>query len=426
VGPGTDGYSWDFVANANPWEFFGTGTGTMMWTAGKPAGTYFAGGSILCDNLNSASIFLGCYMEAGVRFPALRGSSVMMGGAQPVGLIGRLDGNSLLSRGGSYSTTGDLMPLSTFGGNTGNVLEWNHRDDSTANAWRLRRGTNLNDWVIDNGASASRQVVKFTGERTLETMGTGVGIPYQFNLQTLALGVGTGMRRVTMGASPTTGNFAVGDVIWNNAPGGTAASGWRCTTAGTVGTLNAGATTGSITSGSTTLTVNSATGLTVGNAIIITGVANTKWVTAISGTTVTIHAAANATVSGAAVAYAVPTLTPFGDTLDMLRPAAGGAVVQATSKATGVTLNTICGRVTTFNDALAAATSVSFTLTNSKIAAVDIIQTSITSGATAGAYGVIVDAVAAGSCRISIYNRTAAPLSEAIVINFVVIKGSIT
>jgi len=73
-----------------------------------------------------------------------------------------------------------------------------------------------------------------------------------------------------------------------------------------------------------------------------------------------------------------------------------------------------------------AADIAGFTLTNSKIAAVDVIQTSIVSGATAGAYDVTVDAVAAGSCRISIYNRTAAPLSEAIVINFAVIKGSIT
>jgi hypothetical protein len=48
---------------------------------------------------------------------------------------------------------------------------------------------------------------------------------------------------------------------------------------------------------------------------------------------------------------------------------------------------------------------------------------SIASGATAGAYSVQCDAVAAGSCRISVGNRSTGPLSEAIVLNFVVIKG---
>jgi hypothetical protein len=114
------------------------------------------------------------------------------------------------------------------------------------------------------------------------------------------------------------------------------------------------------------------------------------------------------------------------DSLDTLVAPSGGTIAQLTSKVTGVTLNKISGRITTFNDALAAATAASFTLTNSKIAVTDIIQTSIVSGATAGAYEVTVDAVAAGSCRISIYNRSVTPLSEAIVLNFAVIKGAIS
>ncbi len=76
-----------------------------------------------------------------------------------------------------------------------------------------------------------------------------------------------------------------------------------------------------------------------------------------------------------------------------------------------------------FNASLAAAAEVSFTFTNSTIAATDVVVTAISSGATAGAYNTHVDAIAAGSCRISITNFSAGPLSEAIVINFVVIKG---
>jgi hypothetical protein len=102
---------------------------------------------------------------------------------------------------------------------------------------------------------------------------------------------------------------------------------------------------------------------------------------------------------------------------------AGGTVTQLTSKATGVTLNRVSGQITMNNASLAAAAEVSFTFTNSTIAATDVVVTAISSGATAGAYNTHVDAISAGSCRISITNFSASPLAEAIVLNFVVIKG---
>lgn len=100
-----------------------------------------------------------------------------------------------------------------------------------------------------------------------------------------------------------------------------------------------------------------------------------------------------------------------------------GAVVQITSKATGVALNTATGTITTHNAALAANTSVGFQLTNSLIGANDTIAVSIASGPASGdSYLVTVDAIAAGSCRISLRNVTAGPLAEAIVIRFKVLK----
>ena len=102
---------------------------------------------------------------------------------------------------------------------------------------------------------------------------------------------------------------------------------------------------------------------------------------------------------------------------------AGGTVTQGGSKSTGVTLNKVSGQITMNAASLAAAAEVSFTFTNSTIAATDVVVTAISSGATAGAYNTHVDAIANGSCRISITNFSAGPLSEAIVLNFVVIKG---
>lgn len=99
----------------------------------------------------------------------------------------------------------------------------------------------------------------------------------------------------------------------------------------------------------------------------------------------------------------------------------GGAVTQATSKSTGVTINRLCGQITTSNAALAAAAEVSFTVTNSTVKATDVVAVCIASGATAGAYAVTVDAVAAGSFRVSLSNQSSASKSEALVLNFVVL-----
>jgi hypothetical protein len=102
----------------------------------------------------------------------------------------------------------------------------------------------------------------------------------------------------------------------------------------------------------------------------------------------------------------------------------GGTVTQATSKATGVTLNKPTGAITLNGAALAAGAVVSFTLTNNKIAAADVPLVVIKSGATAGAYTVQVDGVVTGSCRISLRNQSAGPLSEAIVLSFILPKGA--
>lgn len=101
----------------------------------------------------------------------------------------------------------------------------------------------------------------------------------------------------------------------------------------------------------------------------------------------------------------------------------GGAVTQATSKSTGVTLNKSNGQITMNAASLAASTAVSFTLTNSTIAATDQPDVAIASGATAGAYVAEVDAVSAGSCRISLRNLTGGALAEAVVLNFVNTKA---
>jgi hypothetical protein len=102
----------------------------------------------------------------------------------------------------------------------------------------------------------------------------------------------------------------------------------------------------------------------------------------------------------------------------------GGAVTQATSKSTAVTLNKPCGQITLNAASLAASTVVSFTFTNSNIAATDIIRINTSGAATPGSYLVQAENLAAGSCTVSVRNLTAGALAEALVLNFAIIKAA--
>lgn len=104
---------------------------------------------------------------------------------------------------------------------------------------------------------------------------------------------------------------------------------------------------------------------------------------------------------------------------------AGGAVTQATDRTTGVTLNTICGAITTQATSLAAAAEVSFTVTNSAVAIGDVVVAVIRSGpTTVGSTQVYVHTIAAGSFGLTLANLHASVADTgAAIINFAVIKA---
>lgn len=103
---------------------------------------------------------------------------------------------------------------------------------------------------------------------------------------------------------------------------------------------------------------------------------------------------------------------------------AGGAVTQTTSKSTGVTLNKVNGQITMNNAALGAGATVFFLLTNSAIAATDVVYAQLTGGyAGIATYRVQAEAISAGQCWITLANISDGSLSEAVVLSFVVIKS---
>jgi len=100
----------------------------------------------------------------------------------------------------------------------------------------------------------------------------------------------------------------------------------------------------------------------------------------------------------------------------------GGVITQSVDKTTAVTLSKSTGQITLAATALAASTTVSFTLTNTVIEAGDILVMNHISGGTAGSYLLNAQS-AAGSASINVRNISLGSLSEAIVIAFAVIKA---
>jgi len=101
----------------------------------------------------------------------------------------------------------------------------------------------------------------------------------------------------------------------------------------------------------------------------------------------------------------------------------GGTVTQATSKSTGVTLNKPAGQITMNNAALAAGATATFRLDNSLLSAQDVLTVSLASAdASATSYQTWVNYTAGGAAYISLKNVSGGSRSEAIVINFALIK----
>jgi hypothetical protein len=100
---------------------------------------------------------------------------------------------------------------------------------------------------------------------------------------------------------------------------------------------------------------------------------------------------------------------------------AGSTVTQGTSRTTAVSINALSGAITMFT-AAGSTTWATFTVNNSKVEINDVVIPSVRS--STNKYRAHVTAVANGSFDIS-FASTTGTSSDAPVINFVVIKGSV-
>ena len=101
----------------------------------------------------------------------------------------------------------------------------------------------------------------------------------------------------------------------------------------------------------------------------------------------------------------------------------GGTVTQLTSKATPVTLNKPAGQIIMNNSALAAGASVTFSCTNSAATLIDTVIANVSSAGLLPSYSVRAR-TDNGTIGLLLKNETAGSLSDAVTINFAIIKGA--
>lgn len=152
------------------------------------------------------------------------------------------------------------------------------------------------------------------------------------------------------------------------------------------------------------------TPLDLTSGALTAGAANVASLTstgAISGTSVTGSGAIKSSSATGGVGYATGS---------------GGTVTQTTDKSTGVTLDKACGTITLASGSIGNLNTATFTLTNSAIAAGDLLVLNHVSGGTAGSYALNAQC-AAGSASMNVTNISGGSLNEQPVIAFAVIKG---
>jgi hypothetical protein len=171
---------------------------------------------------------------------------------------------------------------------------------------------------------------------------------------------------------------------------------------GSNGAYNLVLTTNTAGSGQGTITINNGTNGNI--AIAPNGTGATTVASALSATGSILSSNGSGTLGTSGIGYAT---------------GAGGTVTQITSRTTGVTLNKPTGQIQMFS-AAGSATAASFTVTNSMVAATDVIHINQVSGSNL--YVLLITAVAAGSFTVTFYT-TGGTATDAPLLNFSVIKS---
>jgi hypothetical protein len=264
-----------------------------------------------------------------------------------------------------------------------------------------------------NLINANALTINFAGAATAITVGNATSSTLTLNPGTIATGQTSGTLALFNTGLTGTLNFA--------ALATTVAEFGAATTYSLANTATAGQTVNMFTASTSGSSYNFATGITASGqtktiSIGTNGASgSTTNITlgSVNGGTLTINnptisASGNLTLTGATSVIGYAT-------------GSGGAVIQNTSRTTGVTLDKSNGSITLVSATTSAGSATTFTVTNARVAATDTIILNQKSGSSL--YILAVQAVASGSFNISVYTPSAVGSAESPVINFAVIKA---
>ena len=265
--------------------------------------------------------------------------------------------------------------------------------ETTANGKRL---------VVEDSAACLKTIQTPVAQQVLKTDGAG-------NLTWTNGASGTVLRKDATGLV----EFATLNSVLQSGPVDLGSQPLTTTGAVSVGSL---ASTGAITAASVSLAANPTTNLQATTKQYVDAADALKLNKA--GDTMTGALIVNSTIASNSTILANGNSSKIG-----YNTGAGGTITQgAGAKTNSVTLNRPTGTIVTDNAALAADTSVTFNVSNTVISATDIVVVSHIAGGTLGSYNFAVEP-AASNANIVIRNITAASLSEALTLRFIVIKS---
>lgn len=272
------------------------------------------------------------------------------------------------------------------------------------------KGSNLSFWTTAIGSNVLTKIAtvdnangltatKFTTSSTVSATGNITGGNLNTGGAVTATGNVSGGNIITVGTASATGNISTSNFFVGNGAALTGISAY--------GNVYANGVAITATTNSSLLTI------TPGNNQVITPNNGTKSIVlAVSDNpSFTTATTTGNVIVGNTIRYNIATND-------------AGNVTQLNSKTDAITANGRSGRITMNNASLGQNTTVTFTVNNTFVTANDVVVMNIQNPVTPNVYFAFVSRVGAGSFDISIRNSSNGALSDAIVLNFAVIKVS--
>lgn len=355
------------------WRDLGAGSGFTTWTTSQPSHTFEPGSTYVVTGASSASILQNMYVESSDPPGYLGQHTIAIGGLVSTGWTGiglavyagqGVASSSIPFGYNNVDSAGTGTITGQLGGSAlGTVFQVGGTSFFGSGAeYKIQQSGN--DIIERFGGLADRIFGWKTGISTTTTFGGSTAVPYAGGYTNLLVGDGstgginTANWRVlrTCSASPSTTTMARGNICFNRSISSKGVAAWLLATSGSPDTY-------------------------------IADYINER----------------NSPTAG--IGYVV---------------GAGGAVTQATSRTTGVTLNTVSGAITLVSAAGSAA-PFTFTVTDSSVGLTDTVSVSLKSGTT-DKY-LCGTTVAAGSFDLTC-QTTGGTTTETPTLNFNVIKGA--